>query len=360
MIQSGGVTGNSVQGRIVFRTILLSVRRHAWPLAIVLAVALLCAQLSFRLRSGTLADSFAAEFELLRGRAALPEFQNRLLGPGLLAALRCLLPETMAPRSLWYLLRFLQAIIGFVVLYAAAFHLTGRRLASLLVVALVAWAYVWTPMTHPIELTGDFFDIAFAALFVVCAVEERWIVLGAVVILAALNRDSATFAGILSAAVMVFRYGIAPRIWPKIALSLAYTVLAVAVVTGVRMGMAEVYRPNQHIGILTMLKSVHALLHPTGLVPMLAATALPFGILLARLPRPWMPEQKAIGLALLVCFAITLVFGIVSELRVLLPLWTMLALAIVITPQPRTDRQWLDALLAPPGGSRAVRPPSPP
>ena len=81
---------------------------------------------------------------------------------------------------------------------------------------------------------------------------------------------------------------------------------------------------------------------------MLVATASPFGLLLARLPRPWMPEQKAIALALLACLAITPVFGVVSELRVLLPLWTMLALAIVLAPQPRTDRQWLDGLLGSP------------
>lgn len=324
---------------------LRTLREHVWPLAVVLAVALLCAQLSFRLRAETLLESYASEFELLRGRA-VPEFQNRLLGPGLLAALRSIFPESVQPKSLWYLFRFLQAAIGFVVLYGAAFHLTGRKLASLLVVALVAWAYVWTPMTHHIELTGDFFDIAFAALFVVCALGERWIVLAAVIVLCAFNRDSAAFAGILMGSVMLFRYGIGPRNWPKLALSASCVVLGAAVVTGLRMGMAESYRQSQHIGILQTLETAHALLHPTGLVPMLAATALPFALLLACQPRPWMPEQKAIALATLACFCITLVFGVISEMRVLLPLWTMLALAIVITPQPRTDRQWLDGLLA--------------
>ena len=174
------------------------------------------------------------------GRAP-PEFQNRLRGPGLLAALRALLPESVQPRSLWYLFSFLQAAIGFAVLYGAAFQLTGRKLASLLVVVLVAWAYAWTPVTHHIELTGDFFDIGFAALFVVCALGERWIALAVVVVLCALNLDSAAFAGLLAASVMASRYGIAPRCWPRIVLGLSRTVLGAAVVAGVRIGMAESY-----------------------------------------------------------------------------------------------------------------------
>jgi hypothetical protein len=347
------VEGNGA-GTKVIRSLFVSTREHVWPLAFVLAIALLCAQLSFRLRAETLAESYGAEFDVLLGRTR-SEFQNRLLGPGLLATLRALFPESVGPRSLWYLFRFLQAAASFAVLYWAAFHLTGRRVASLLAVALVAYAYLWTPMTHYIELTGDFFDILFAALFVVCVLEQRWAALTAVVVLAALNRESATFAGILCAAVVVARYGIARPAWPRIALGLSYTALAAALVAGVRVAMSETFQPAQQIGILTTLETARTLLHPTGLVPMLAATTLPFAVLLARLPRPWMPEQKAIGAAVLVCFAITLVFGIISELRILLPLWTMLALLIVLAPTPRTDRQWVDALLAPGAAKGPVR-----
>jgi hypothetical protein len=71
--------------------------------------------------------------------------------------------------------------------------LTGRRLGALCAVLLVAYAYVWTPMTHHLEYTSDFFDnpLHCAHGLVYCAKNGRFFAI--VRRVSALNRESAAF-----------------------------------------------------------------------------------------------------------------------------------------------------------------------
>jgi hypothetical protein len=322
-----------------------AIRINAVPLLIVLSLAVLSAQLSFRLRADTLLESFHLELDALRGHARYPEFQNRLIAPALLAALRWLMPENMPDRAVWYLSRILQAAVAWWVLYGVCLHLTGRRSAGLVAVGLVTFAYLWTPMSHPFEYTSDFLDVMFAALMVLCALEERRLALAVAVVLAALNRESAAFAGIVWLSLLAARHGLTARRAGDVALGLLYIALAAAVVLGVRLAVSAHYDPRQQIGLLEFLEDLHALGHPTGVVPMLFFTLLLYGACLARLPRPWTAEQKGLILAAALCTAISSIFGILGELRVLLPSWVMLAIAIVIGRRPQSDREWVASLL---------------
>lgn len=323
----------------------LGITANAVPLLVVLSLALLCAQLSFRLRAETLLESFHLELDALYGRARYPEFQNRLVGSAVLAALRWLMPESTPDRAVWYLDRILQAGMSYCVLYGVCLRLTGRRSAGLLAVGLVTFAYLWTPMTHPFEYTSDFLDVMFVALMVLYSLEERRLALAAVVVLAALNRESAAFAGIVWLSLVAARRGLHPRQAGDIVVGLLYVVLAAAVVLGVRLGVSERFDPRQQLGILEFLTDLHTMGHPTGVAPMLFFTLLLYGACLARLPRPWTAEQRGLVLAAALCAVVSSIFGILSELRVLLPTWVMLAIAIVITRQPQGDREWAASML---------------
>lgn len=334
-----------LRGALEMQDLKAAIRANAVPVLLVVALGVLCAQLSFRLRAETLASTFQLELEALHGRARFPEFQNRLIAPGMLAFLRWLLPAGMPDRSVWYLDRLLQAALAYCVLYGVCLHLTRRRMAGLLAVALVTFAYVWTPMTHHLEYTSDFFDVIFAALIVACVLEERRTALALVVVVAALNRESALFAGVIWMTMVAVRHGIRMAPWRQYLLGVFYIALAAAVILAVRIGISEHYNPRQQLGILEFLVDIHIMLHPTGITPMLFFTSLLFGACLARLPRPWMPEQKGLLVAALICAVISGTFGIISELRVFLPCWVMLAIAIVITPRPQTDQEWIRSMV---------------
>lgn len=161
------------------------------PILLVLSLALLSAQVSFRVKSDKAEEAFHAELDTLRGRPELPQWQNRILAPALLSIARQLLPPSVAGRSVWYLSRFVEAALAYVVLYAVVLGITGGRLRALLAVGLVAYAYLWTTMSHPWEISNDFFDVMFTALIVGLALGERYVLLLLVVILAAMNRQSA-------------------------------------------------------------------------------------------------------------------------------------------------------------------------
>ena len=86
------------------------------------------------------------------------------------------------------------------------------------------------------------------------------------------------------------------------------------------------------------------ILHPDGAFPMLLAVAFAFLAVLYRLPRPYTVDQRGLLYGAIACTAVTLVFGIAGELRVFLPICTVIALLAVLGANGQTDRQWVDGL----------------
>ena len=320
-----------------------ALRNHALPLAIVLALAVLSSQFSFRLRDLTWVDTVTAQLRILDGRADIPEFQNRILVPMLTVLARKIAPAGLTDKSLWHMLRFVEATLAYVALYVAVFQATGGRLRALLSVGLVTYAYLWTPMTDAGEVPSDFFDIGFTSVIVWLALTERPLALLLVVIVASLNRESAAFAGIVWISVTYMRYG--SRDLPKFLPALAYMTLSVAIVWAVRYELAREFHPRQLLGAVESLNRWRAYFHPTGVTPMFLATAVVFFAMLRLLPRPWTADQKATMGAVIVCALITAVFGIWTELRVWLPCWVMLSFTAVIGGNHRSDRDWLSSLM---------------
>jgi hypothetical protein len=322
-------------------------------------MALLCAQLSVRVRAPTMDISIGNEFLILQGRHPYPEFQNHLLSPALLWICSHLLPG-VATKSVWYLVRFLEAAAGFLTIYWIALGLSASRLRALIAVALVVSAYLWTPMTHRTETANDFFDLMFIALMVWCVIGERTVALALVTVLAAANRESAPFAGVMWICVVVARYGIGLRQWPKVMLGGVYMAVGMAAVYGFRYATSQHFSGQQYPGILVIFEEWRGLLHPTGPVPMIFATILVYWAILARIPRPWSDAQRGLLPAALIIAAIIGLMSNLIELRGFLSSWTILAL-IAVARRDVSDRQWIASVMGwhRQDGDASASPPTP-
>lgn len=309
-------------------------------MALVLSLALLSAQLSMRLRADTLHELFQSELGTLFGRPFRPESQNRILPAGMLVLLRDIVPATISDKSVWFASRLFQAVLAYVVLYAVAFRLTGGRLRALAAVGLVGYFYIWTPLSHPWEYTSDFLDILFISAFVGLALDGRSYLLGFTVILAAMNRESAAFAGIIWAGLATVRYGPWPENWRRFVPAAFYVLLAATVVLGLRYVLGGALHP-QELGIVDVFVNWRWIRYPDGVLPMIAATLLALVVVLRGLPRPWTADQKGLFVGAIGCAVVSLVFGIVGELRVWLPCCTIVSLLAVIGAPGRSDQQWV-------------------
>ena len=319
-------------------------REHAIAIVLVLSLALLSAHLSVQLRAATLPTTVAVELDTLRGHPAYPEFQNRILSPLMLVGLRKIFPVGVSDKSVWFAMRVLQAGFAYLALYWMVFRVTGGQLRALAATALVTFAYAWTPLSHPWEYTSDFFDILFVALFIGLALAERSIALTFVVIVAATNRESAAFAGIIWVALAVVRYGPWPEEWRRFVPGILYMVLATAIVVALRAWLSAEYKPKQVIGLWWALREWRWMLHPDGAFPLLIGMVVSFAALVRALPRPWTTDQKGLGLAAAVVLVFSLIFGILGELRVFLPVCVLLAFVAVMGANGRSDKEWLRSL----------------
>jgi hypothetical protein len=320
------------------------VREHAIAVVLVLSLALLSAQLSVQLRAETLPGTLVAELGALRGYPRYPEFQNRVLSPLMQLALREMFPANVSDKSVWFALRVLQAAVSYLVLYWVVFRVTGGRLRALAAAALVCFAYAWTPLSHPWEYTSDFLDILFMSLFIGLALAERSILLTFVVIVAATNRESAGFAGVIWLALATVRYGPWPEEWRRFAWGVFYMALAAAVVVALRVWLSADYKPRQNVGLWGAVLEWRWIFHPDGAFPLLIAMAASFLALMRSLPRPWTPDQVGLCLAAAVILVLCFIFGIFGELRVFLPVCVLLSFAAVIGANGRSDQEWLRSL----------------
>ncbi len=329
----------------LFRQFCISLRLHAIPVLLVLSIAFLCAQLSVQLRASTLPEVFASELGIFKGTPSRPEFQNRVLSPALMIALRKLFPADVSDKSIWFALRVLQASMSFATLYVVAFRLTGGRLRALAAVGLVAFAYAWTPLSHPWEYPTDFFDILFVALIVYLALTERRIALGGVVILAAMNRESAAFAGIVWMALAAMRHKPWLQKWRLFVPGVIYIALAAGVIVALRVGLGHESPFRQQVGVVAAVAYWGWVRHPDGALPLLICLLFSFVVLLRALPRPWNIDQKGLLLAAAGCAIISYTFGIIGELRVALPCVVILSLLAVCGANGKTDRDWILSLV---------------
>lgn len=276
-------------------------------------------------------QTVATQFHLLRGEpfydsrgtlTYMPPLQNRVLFPGLLWAASHWRIHTPAG---WYLLlRLLSALAAFCGFWAVLRKSAGAspKLAAAGSV-LLALSLVCT-FTLPMELPSDFPDALFAALFVAAALGRRRALLLALVLVAATNRESCAFAGV----VWFFLYGLGPDArpnWRETGFAALASAVGYAAVLLLRLGFGGWKAVGGNTQALTLatnaaiVRDYVADASPVAPLTLTLCMAAPALLWITANRRALSHEQRSLLFAALAIALITCLFGIVSEPRVFIP-----------------------------------------
>ena len=235
----------------------------------------------------------------------------------------------------WYLLmRYVWAVAAFWIAGLVLLRETGSPNATAIGLGVISYLLVPTFLTNWMECPSDFPDLAFSALFCWAVVEGRRWTLLALAIGASFNRESGAFAGVMWFFVFGWK-GSLKLDWKESiyagvisGLSMVSAVLVRSFTSGHPISLFQA----QADGIVDVLRFVLTSLKapsPHSFIP-LAALNLVLVISII-----W-PQRSQIGSLdrrlLLAALAITLVslkFGALNELRVFIPVWTILAFVSV-------------------------------
>jgi len=299
--------------------------------ALVVGLALVVAWVSLEMRIGTRADTIHNMSNILHGRplafgeahSTVHPFYNRILFPSLLLAASHgigLLSEGQ-----WYiLLRLLSCIFGlgafaWVCRHALRASTTRVQFATAMMAlsTIAAFAYPWEDPT-------DVIDLGAQALAVAAALSGRFALCLAIALVFAANRESAAYAGVIW-----FVLAPGPRSLPRRAVeTIVICVASYALALELRSLISDFHARNWWAlphNIEALIAAVRSLaivgwLGVLAGVTLFFAACVDLGTPLAR---------KLVALAGL--FAVAgLIFGWVEDVRVFLPCFVMLCLAVAV------------------------------
>lgn len=290
------------------------------------------------------------QFDLLEGKdyvingqpMYLAAFQNRVLFPLLLTNLTRL--GVLDANDAFLLLRLATTALALWVVYCAArgFGSVSVKLAAAAML-LVAYGLICT-FGYNWEHPTDMLDVMFMAGMVWATATHRGILLLLIALAAAANRESAAFGGVLWA----FCYGFNERWrpnWGELGRSFLLIALPYAVVLGLRYlfgGARAVVNETQLITAFTSFeKELNALIDytsPFNWLALGAAMFVPPVVWVVSNWRTMYPIQRRLVYASAVLTFITFWFGILSELRIFLPIFVILVLTAVWSESARMER----------------------
>ena len=256
----------------------------------------------------------------------MPEFRGRILMPVLLGA-----SQRLAGGSpeLWFSMwRLITALLLFVIVLQLAPGPWHWRVAG---AGLIAYLLVLCWSEHP----TDFPDVAFTIGFCALALADRWYSLLLLTLLAALNRESAAFAGVIWIGVRSVPATAADRLI-QFGKGATLSVAAYTTVLALRYAFSVPTEGQwlQTFALPRLPQLVREFVeHPTpsGWPVLLAASAAPLFWLTWRLRHVRTRDEDGLVLAGAVVVAITLCFGLINEIRVFLPPFAILAFAAIHT-----------------------------
>lgn len=296
---------------------------------IILCLALFSAELSFSLRETELNQNIAFALGILSGQShSHPEIQNRILFPLLLASIHWFGHGLINLGQAWRGARFSAAVISYLGTYLALRRITRDTRLALIGIILISYCYVWTAMGFGWERGEDFFDILFSALFVACAVQRNYVWMIFVVLLAACNRESAMFGGIVWACVAGARHKFSFRAFKDYGFGGLCVVIAGLVVYGLRAALGHGNALSQYLGIAYDFVHWKWLFMPFGAISKILAMVIPLAWIAQKRCSPLPDESVGLFWAALVCGVITAIFGILGELRIWLPCIVFIVIAI--------------------------------
>jgi hypothetical protein len=287
-------------------------------------------------RAANRAETIAMQFAILGGDAYtldgvplyLPTNQNRILFPLFLKGLSLFVPAESA---------YLIARFGSAVLLFAVFWWVLRRLFDAPVEAcaagtlLTAFGLPFT-FTYPFEQTSDLLDGALMLLLLAAAWQQRRVCFLIVAAIAAANRESAAFAGILWGFIVAARPGAVHRGREGV-FAIAVSIAAYATVIALRFfiaGSRAVGADTQTItGPFVFVEAVAAFIRrpqPTAWPVLLCAALAPAGVWLWSNHASLTRQMRLVLRAAAVIAAVSLLFGVPNELRVLIPSWVLVTI----------------------------------
>lgn len=263
----------------------------------------------------------------------LPMFQNRLLFPAAMMGL-----ERVTPLDLGESYQVARLLTVFVSLWGIVWvaQRIARTLAArdlLLVMMMLFYTFIFTFNFPPGEVPSDLPDALFTALFAWAAHTRRYAWLAVFSLTAALNRESAAFAGIVWIA-LTFDFDHARRRQLRTLMEGGLlSVGSYAFVLVIRHLMTDYSIALEHQQFVLggagfwaqLLTFLHAP-HPGGWPVLLLAAMIPFALLLGRISQ-WHSTERRLLVAAAALALISLIFGYVNELRVFIPSLVLLNLA---------------------------------
>jgi hypothetical protein len=290
----------------------------------------------FEYRSETIKRQFAilkGESLILEGKDCyLPPFQNRVIFPLLLKACSRLRVFSV---SQWYLIvRTFTAFLSFLIFFYLLVK-KGRADCSLAMAGLILLAFELIPtFNHGFEHPTDFFDIIFFSLFIWFSLERKRLLLLVFACLAAANRESSTFAGLI----WFFLYGIDDKLrlnkW-EVFYSAGVSLLSYCFVLFIRYIFGAGHTGPQQLviawpGLVTRFHSFLAKPAPDSWPVLLLAMSIPLLLLI------WFKRQflklwhKKLLFSAMAIVLISLVFGGIDELRILIPSLVIVIFVVVV------------------------------
>lgn len=312
-------------------------------LALAFAVAVVAAGIAARVQLGDMADVIDVERRMLAGEdiavgnVILTNLYNRILFPFVFVQSMRMLPS-FDPGHLFMALRFASFLLCFALMFTSIDRRAGRAgvdpAATCLAVGL---AFIASLVRHPEPHTSDIFDLALMFYVFLNIVEGRTGIAFALACLTAVNRESGAFAGI---AYFLLRAG-GERPVRLLANSLLLTIVPYALAVGVRRLVYQGTLPATDLGqFLTGLPLNLATVwidfkrfNPGNdfylLVAMTVLAVLPFARRAVDADFRVRVSAAVVAIAL-----VSLLFGLVREIRIFLPCVALLAAAAVADLAP--------------------------
>lgn len=291
------------------------------------------------------------QFDLLQGQdyvlngrpMYLPSFQNRVLFP--LALLAVTRVGGLDANDAFILLRLATAALALLAVWWTARSISAcspkLAAAGTLLVAfglVLTFQFAWE---HPTDL----FDVLFVALMTWAVAKKRALLLLGIAVVAAMNRESAAFAGVLWG----FAYALdeSRRVqWREVGRAAILMIVPYAAVLALRYafgGARAVAADTQMITAFSSLqhdfKILTDYLTPFNWLTLALAMFIPSLMWVASNRRATISIQRHFVYAALVLILISFLFGIVSELRIFIPSLVILVLMGVWSETPRPVAQ---------------------
>jgi hypothetical protein len=252
--------------------------------------------------------------------ADVPEVRNRVLFPLLqVGAARV---THLSESQTFILMRLLTAVLAFAAVLVAVGGTTATGCAVLGILSACCIA----AFDHPWEVPSDFLDVLFMATGAALVLARRYAVLAALALVAALNRESAAFLGVLWAVV----WG-AGREWREWVAGATLSVVSYGEALVLRTMLRVPSEPmRQLLGIRFLparLRAVVSRPQPFAWPLLLLACVVLVGWLayITKEGRTVAEQRLLIAAGLLVIP--TLVFGLADEIRIFLPVFTIAIVA---------------------------------